>query len=213
MKTKILIAILAITTLVSCNSENKGQHQGEAHDDHMNEGLVVLNENQQKALDLKLGTLQKRNLTTVVKTNGQLVVPPSGTADVTAFIGGNVKGINVFHGDKISKGQQLAVLEHPDYIALQEEFAEIANKLDFLEQEYARQKELYENNVGAGRDYQQIKAEYNTAKARYEGLKSRLELVHLFPAKVKEGQISNTVRIISPIDGFVNEVNILASPL
>jgi cobalt-zinc-cadmium efflux system membrane fusion protein len=149
-----------------------------------------------------------RNLTTVVKSNGQLEVPPANSADITAVIGGNVKEIKVFHGDRVSKGQLLAVLEHPDYIALQESFAEVANRLEFLEQEFERQKELFENNVGAGRDFQQAKSEYNTAKTKYEGLKSRLQLINLSPAKIKEGIISNTVSILSPINGFINEVNI-----
>ena len=100
------------------------------------------------------------------------------------------------------------MLEHPDFIVLQEEFAEVANRLEYLEQEFERQKELFENNVGAGRDFQQAKSEYNTAKTKYEGLKSRLQLINLSPAKIKEGIISNTVSILSPINGFINEVNI-----
>ena len=208
MKTKIITAFFAMATLMSCNSKNKVDNQGEEHEEHGPKGVVVLNENQRKALNLKLGTFQMRNLTTVVKSNGQLEVPPASSAEVTAVIGGNVKEIKVFHGDRVKKGQLLAVLEHPDYIALQEEFAETANSLEFLEQEFERQKELFENNVGAGRDYQQAKAGYNTAKAKYEGLKSRLQLINLSPAKIKEGIISNTVSILSPINGFVNEVNI-----
>ncbi len=149
-----------------------------------------------------------RNLTTVVKTNGQLEVPPSASADITAIIGGNVKSIRVFHGDKVTRGQVLAVLEHPDYILIQENFAEMANRLEFLEKEYERQKELFDNNIGAGRDYQQSKAEYNTAKSKYAGLKSRLQLLHLSPDKILDGNISGSVNIVSPISGFVNEINI-----
>jgi cobalt-zinc-cadmium efflux system membrane fusion protein len=208
MKTKILAAIIVLVTMVSCNTEKAENHEGETHEEHRPEGVVVLNEKQQEALKLKLGTFQMRNLTTVVKTNGQLNVAPESSAEVTAIIGGNVKGIKVFHGDKIRKGQVLAVLEHPDYITLQEDFSAIANRLEFLGQEYERQKELFENNVGAGKDYQQVKSEYNTAKARYEGLKSRLELLDISPEKVLEGHISNTINIVSPINGYVNEVKI-----
>lgn len=209
MKTKIFLTLIAVASLLSCNSNKKEnaeshEHAGEA----TAEGLLMLNEQQCEALNLQLGNFQMRNLTTLVKTNGQLEVPPSACADVTAIIGGNVKEIKVFHGDKVNKGQSLAILEHPDYIVLQEEFAETANKLEFLEQEYARQKELFENNVGAGRDYQQVKSAYNTAKARYEGLKSRLQLLNLSPEKVKDGIISSTISILSPISGFVNDVNI-----
>ena len=193
---------------MSCNTKNKTPGESEEHEEHGPEGVVLLNENQREALNLKLGTFQMRNLTTVVKTNGQLEVPPSASADITAVIGGNVKEIKVFHGDRVINGQLLAILEHPDYIALQENFAEVANRLEFLEQEFERQKELFENNVGAGRDFQQAKAEYNTEKAKYEGLKSRMQLLNLSPEKVMKGEISNTININSPINGFVNEVNI-----
>jgi len=208
MKTKIFMTFVAIATLLSCNSTKKDNHEGEEHEENGTEGVVILNKNQQDALKLKLGTIQMRNLTTVVKTNGQLEVPPSSSADITAIIGGNVKEIKVFHGDKVGKGQLLAILEHPDYISLQEDFAEMASKLEFIEKEYARQKELFENNVGAGKDYQQTKSEYSTIKAKYQGLKSRLQLLNLSPDKVKEGNISNTITINSPINGYVNEVNI-----
>ncbi|MCF6240560.1 MAG: efflux RND transporter periplasmic adaptor subunit [Bacteroidales bacterium] len=206
----IVITIISLFTVIvfsSCNSNKESANEDE-HDDHGQEGVVVLNEQQQKALNLKLGQFQMRNLTTVVKTNGQLAVPPASSADITAIIGGNVKRINVFHGDYVRKGQLLAVLEHPDYITLQEDFAEVASNLEFLKKEYERQKELFENNVGAGKDYQQAKSRYNTAKARYAGLRSRLQLLHLSPEKVKAGQISNTIGIISPINGYVNEINI-----
>jgi len=199
---------MAIATLISCNTKNRTADENELHEENDSEGVVVLNKNQREALNLKLDTFQMRNLTTVVKSNGQLEVPPANSADITAVIGGNVKEIKVFHGDRVSKGQLLAVLEHPDYIALQESFAEVANRLEFLEQEFERQKELFENNVGAGRDFQQAKAEYNTAKAKYEGLKSRLQLLNLSPDKIMQGNISNTININSPINGFVNEVNI-----
>ena len=207
MKSKIFIAFIAIATLMSCNTQNKKIAEKDVHEEIL-EGVVVLNKNQREALNLKLDTFQMRNLTTMVKSNGQLEVSPSSSADITAIIGGNVKEIKVFHGDKVRKGQLLAVLEHPDYIALQENFAEVANQLEYLEKEFERQKELFENNVGAGRDFQLTKAEYNTAKSKYQGLKSRIQLLNLSPERIMEGNISNTINITSPINGFVNEVKI-----
>ncbi len=206
MKITVILFLVGTVSFLSCSNPNKPADT-EVHGEH-EEGIVFLNALQRKALDLQLGPFSMRNLTTVVKTNGQLEVPPSSSAEVTAVVGGNVQDIKVFQGDKVQKGQVLATLRHPDYIALQEEFAEMANKLEFLEMEYERQKELFDNNVGAGRKFQQVKSEYNSAKARYQGLKSRLELLHLSPEKVKEGEISNTVVIVAPISGFVNRINI-----
>lgn len=207
MKTKNILMILGALTLLSCNTKSNNDHASE-QEEHEDEGVVILNELQRAALDLQLGAFQMRNLTTVVKTNGQLEVPPSASAEVTAIIGGNVREIMVFHGDRVRKGQVLAILEHPDYITLQEDFSESSNKLDFLNQEYDRQRELFENNVGAGRDFQQVKSEFNTTKAKYQGLKARLELLNINPDDVLKGNISNTVKLLAPINGYINEVNI-----
>ena len=188
MKTKIFLALLAVATLMSCNSNKKGNQEAEAHDEHEEaEGVVMLNEQQREALDLKLGVFQMRNLTTLVKTNGQLEVPPAASADVTAIIGGNVKEIKVFHGDKVKQRAGISPTRTSRlHRTLQENFAETANKLEFLEQEYNRQKELFENNVGSGKDYQQVKSEYNTIKAKYEGIKVEAWFIEPFFRKCEK---------------------------
>ena len=206
----VLIALITIIGFVSCSSSSTNTEKEEyEYTEEGEDGIVKLNKSQQKFLNLKIGTFEMRNLTTVVKINGQLEVAPNDRAGVTAILGGNVKNIRVFQGDKVKKKQVLAVLEHPHYVTIQEEFATISNNLEFLKQEYERQKELFENNVGAGKDYQKAKSEYNNANVKYESLKSRLLLLHLSPEQVKKGKISNTINIISPISGFVNSVNIM----
>ncbi|HRX11255.1 MAG TPA: efflux RND transporter periplasmic adaptor subunit [Draconibacterium sp.] len=211
IKTGISIITAVLVILTSCVNQNRKADEHHEHSEHENElpeGVVVLGKAQRDALDLKLGSLQDRNLTTLVKTNGQLEVSPKSKADITAFIGGNVKSIKVFHGDKVSKGQVLATLEHPDYILLQEEFSEAANRLVFLQQEYERQKQLFDNEVGAGKDYQQIKADYKTMQSKYSGLKTRLEMLNMDVKSIENGQIFREIEIKSPISGYVSEVNI-----
>ena len=205
---KILSLILIAVLFMACESDKKKTNEEEEH--HHKEGgsIVRLNIQQREALNLKLGGFQMRNLTTVVKVNGQLEVSPDHKAEITTLIGGNVKSIKVFHGDKVRKGQVLALLEHPDFISLQEQYAEYASSLGYLEEDYKRQKGLYENKAGTDKDYQKAKADYYTAKARYQGLRSRLLLLNLSPEEVQNGKISNTIRLISPINGYVNEINV-----
>jgi len=208
-KIKYITILFIALVLSSCHSQKKDEHEHEhKHEKHEKKGIVFLSEQQQEALDLKLGGFQMRNLTSIVKINGELAVPPEKTATVTAIIGGNVKQIKVFYGDYVRKGQTLAILEHPDYISVQEDFAGIANRLEFLKHAYERQKELYDNQVGAGKDFERAKAEYYTAKAQYSGLKLRLQQLNLSPEKVKNGLISNQIKIVSPISGYVNKINI-----
>ena len=209
MKSKIFILVYASFFMASCaGNKNENSESSSSDEPKASTSMVELNAQQREALNLQLGTIQMRNLTTLVKTNGKLEVPPSSSAEVTAVIGGNVKAIKVFQGDKVVRGQILALLEHPDYITLQEDFVETANKLEFVTAEYNRQKELFENNVGAGKDFQQAKSEYNTVKAKYQGLKSRLRMLNLSPESALKGNISGVVPVVSPINGYVNEVNV-----
>ena len=206
MKTKIItILTIIVLALASCKTK---QNETEIYDYENTQDKVSLTDEQIKVLNLKLGTFETRKMNKKIKTNGELMVAPNYIAEVSTIVGGNVQSIKVCFGDKVQKGQVLATLEHPDYIILQEEFAKVSNQLDFLEKEYQRQKELFENNVGSGREYQKIKTEYNIIKAQYEALKLRLKLLNISPEKVKTGQITNTINILSPIKGFVTKINI-----
>ena len=78
MKTKIVLILTMFSFLFSCNNaHNEAENHEENEHDHGNtqEGIVVLNEAQREALNLKTDTFMMRNLTTVVKTNGTLEVP------------------------------------------------------------------------------------------------------------------------------------------
>jgi len=211
MKLYKTIPTLAIIALLfsSCgnSSANKISEATEEHHEET-EGMALLGKVQRDALDLKMGKIEDRNMNTAVKTNGQLEVSPNDKADITSFIGGNVKTINVFHGDKVNKGKVLATLEHPDYIRLQEEFSQVSNRITYLEKEYNRQKELFENEVGSGKNFQKVQADYLTAKTEYKALKMRLEMVNLNPKEVESGKLFNSISIKAPISGYVNDINI-----
>ena len=207
MKIYLSIAVIALTVLVSCSNKEKRITE-EEHEDHAPAGFVLLNKQQREALGLQLGTFQMRNLTTVIKVNGQLEVPPTGRADITVAIGGSVKSIKVFLGDKVVQGQLLAVLEHPDYITLQEDFAVVASQMNYLVKNYQRQKKLFENNVGSGKEFQLAEAEYFKAMAEYQGLKAKLLLLDLSPDKIANGAISDTVSIFSPVNGYITQINV-----
>ncbi|MBK8655364.1 MAG: efflux RND transporter periplasmic adaptor subunit [Haliscomenobacter sp.] len=102
--------------------------------------FVELTKEQFEAVDIQLGKIEKQNIKTSIKASGHLEVPPQNKAEVSTFIGAVVKSIAVLEGSKVQKGQRLAVLEHPDFIKLQEEYITAKSNFSFLEQEFLRQK-------------------------------------------------------------------------
>src|SRR5699024_8948749 len=115
---KIILALLVCNTILySCQSTTNEHSEEDQHEEtthgHENESSneVVLTQQQQDAIGLKLGTIEKRPLQTSLKVSGILAIPPQYKAEVSTFISGNVKNIKVREGNHVNKGQTLAILQ------------------------------------------------------------------------------------------------------
>ncbi|GAA4429322.1 efflux RND transporter periplasmic adaptor subunit [Pontibacter saemangeumensis] len=210
-KITLLTSVLALGLGACSTTDEPAQEQevaAEETGDHVEEGTVRLSPAQREAIGLRLGPLQSRNLSATTKVTGELEVPPQSEAHVSATVGGNVQEIKVIEGDKVRKGQTLALLTHPELVQMQVDLQEAASRLQYLEQEYRRQQRLYEQKVGSGRDLQEATSNYNTSKAQVEGLKSRLRILGLNPNSILTGKISQSVPVVSPISGAVQKVSV-----
>lgn len=211
-KINVLLSVLLLT-FGACGSPEEPvaeqETQSEEAEGHAEEeGTVRMSSQQMEAIGLQLGTLQSRSLSGNIIVTGELEVPPQSEANVSATVGGNVQEIKVVEGDKVRKGQTLALLAHPELVQMQVDLQEAASRLQYLEQEYQRQQRLYEQKVGSGRDLQEATSNYNTNKAQVEGLKSRLRILGLNTGSILSGKISQSVPVVSPISGYVQKVNI-----
>ena len=210
-----LILLIAAIGLVSCGKESEDkekveqQHKQEARQKAgLKPGEVMLSQKQLESVGIQLGSVEQRNLTGIIKANGFLTVAPQHKAGISAFIGGVVKSIFVQVGDYVKKGQTLALLEHPDYIQLQDDYLKAQSNYNFLEKQYLRQKELYAGNATAEKTFQQTESDYNTAKAAYYSLKNKLEMIGINMEKLDKGEIISSIPIVSPISGYIQTVGV-----
>ncbi len=203
------INILFALVLFACSSrsDKKEEHQSTSAKPP-GSAEVQLSEEQFKSIGIQLGGVETRNLSGNIKAHGMLDVPPQNLVSISAALGGFVKSTELLQGMHVKKGQVVVVLEHPDYIQLQQDYLENKNQLEFLEQEYNRQVDLSKENVNALKSLQQAKSNYFGTKAKVEGLKAKLKLVNIDLSEIEKGEIKNSVTILSPIDGFVSQVNV-----
>lgn len=159
-----------------------------------------------RSLGIRVDSLPFRALHDLVEANGQLEVPPQDKATVTAILGANVRSIRVIEGDRVRKGQVLASLSHPDLSRLQTDYVKAISRYQYLDQEMSRQKRLYDEQVGSGKLYQETKSEYLAIKAEVRGLAIQLKQLGLNPEKLQEGNIHEFIPVVSPIDGYIEEV-------
>ena len=230
MNIKINISIVTILavfiTLTGCKNHSENDaHQHNASVNHVTQAPtnnkpdvpivkeqhkeeVILTQAQVDVLNIKIDTLVKRNMNGYIQVNGQLGVPPQNEAVVTSTLGANISNIKTIEGEEVKKGQTLAYISHPDIITMQTDYLEAYNQLTFLEQDYNRQKKLYDAQVGSGRDYQKAQSAFSSARGLAKGFESQLHLLGLSPTSIRNGNISQVAPIKSPINGFIEKVKI-----
>ncbi|MBD78786.1 MAG: efflux transporter periplasmic adaptor subunit [Crocinitomicaceae bacterium] len=227
MKTinKVLIALTCISYLLAgCGQHNHDEHShseehghehaeedGHSHAEghhHNEEHVVYFSQQQFDAFEIEVDTLPLRNLSSYVEANGRLEVPPQNEASVTTTIGANIVSIEVIEGDKVAKGQVLAKISHPDLIELQTDYINAWNQLKFLEKDYQRQKKLYEEKVGSGKEFQKTSADYLSTKGMVNGYEAQLKLLGLSIDKLKESEVYEQVLVTSPINGYIRAVEV-----
>lgn len=207
-KRNLLIIIISSFVLSSCsNTTNENdEHTEEAH--HGEETMVELTSDQFKMAEIDLGKIEQKTLSNVLKVNGVMGVPPQNLVSISAPLGGFVKNTELLQGMKVKKGQILAVMEHPDYVQLQQDYIDKKSKLAYLTLEFNRQEELNKANVNSAKVFQQAKSDLMSMKAQVKGLEEKLAIIGINTNNFTENDISRKVKIHSPINGYVSMVNV-----
>lgn len=117
--------------------------------------------------------------------------------------GGIVRAIFVKQGDRVRKGQTLLKLDdaiaRQQLVAAQQQVATVKAQLELANTTYQRQKNLWDNNIGA--EMQVIQA-----KATVDQLNAQLKAVEAQAGAVRE-QVSFT-NVTADIDGTIDQLNV-----
>lgn len=169
---------------------------------------ISLTADQYKAINIKTGKIEPRNLSAVIQVNGKLEVPPQNAVSITVPYGGIVKATTLMEGKRVARGEKLVTLENPEFIQLQQDYLDGKSQLEYSTIEYNRQQELSAQNINAKKTLQKAKADFLTALTKVNGLKAKLLLLNISAASLDKSGIQNTVSIYSPINGYVTQVNV-----
>lgn len=207
-KNKWIIGSTMVMSLLifSCTKNTEGDAV-EHHEEHENEE-VLLTEAQYKNAGIVLGKAEQRSMSGVVKVNGMFDVPPQNLVTISLPYAGIVRQTKLLQGMEVKKGEVIAVLEHPDFIQLQQDYLDNKSKLDYLQLEVNRQQELQKENVNSAKVYQKAQSDYESLKAIVSGLKEKLSMINISTEQLQKNGISKQVKLLAPIHGYVTVVNV-----
>lgn len=205
MKHFIYIPLVAIA-LSACGNSEKKPTSTKAESVVSNQ--IAVSKTQFKNELMQLGKLEEIPFNQSIKTTGTIDVPPQNRASISTFMSGYISKTPLLIGDKVTKGQLLVTLENPEFVELQQQYLEIAEQLNYLKSEYNRQQTLYKENITSEKNFLRAESTYKSSLAHYNGLKKKLSMLNINPAQVEKGQISSTINLYAPIDGYVTNVNV-----
>lgn len=148
-----------------------------------------------KAIPVSVMEVQPAPFTAYIEVQSQITGEENVNA--TSQMPGTVKHIHVQVGQKVGKGQLLASI---DASAIEQQIKALQPNINFAKTMYEKQQKLWEQQIGTEVQLLQAKANYESAL----GSKGALEAQR------------NMYRIVSPISGTVDQINLkvgdMASP-
>jgi len=204
---KKYILFLSVLFVLACENEVENASENQAD----NKYYSVVSEAQFNSEEIEIGSAQKRVINSAISVNGIIEAPPNSIAGINPLIGGKIKEIKVNIGDKVRKGEVLALIQSTDLIELQKDFLMSFMKYKALKQDFERITKLVAEDIAAKKELIQIESEYKSTKAQFQALKLKLELLNMDISKIENGDFKSEFPLIAPISGFVSQINLKIS--
>ena len=213
--TKISLLILSTLLVVACGNKDSEKMESSEESSMKEEQLVAtgikqitFTKDQYNLAEIETGAIEMRNLSNIIKLNGTIDVEPESMASVSAPLGGYLKTAGRLPGEAIQKGQVLATIENPEFIQIQQGYLESLSRLQFLEEEFNRQKKLREEDINSAKTFQQVSSDYKITQGRVKAYEQQLALAGIIRSSVQNGNITRTANLYAPISGFIKASNV-----
>ncbi len=154
-----------------------------------------------KQLDIKVEKVQKKSLTVSKKYPAVIKDDLTLSEAIYSPVEGLIRKLFVKEGDKVEKGQKVALIYSPKINQLLSDLYLVKVKLENAKNVYEREKQLYENQVIPYTRYFEAIVEYENAKGSFEAIKKSLRAY---------GEIEdNFIVLRAGIDGYVSQQNVV----
>lgn len=143
--------------------------------------------------------------------NPMLVLPgivesdPTRTAAVLTPLSGRLIALKVALGDRVTRGQLLAVIDSPDLRQAYGDDAKAADTAKLTEKNLARQEAQNKLGVASDRDLDQARSDHAQAAAEYARTQARLKILGVSSGS---GPSSHLLTVTAPVTGSITTLNV-----
>jgi membrane fusion protein, heavy metal efflux system len=130
---------------------------------------------------------------------------PARTAAVLTPLGGRLISLKVGLGDRVARGQVLAVIDSPDLGQAYDDNAKAADTARLTEKNLARQEAQNKLGVASDRDLDQARSDHAQAAAEYSRTQARLQSLGAAPGIRSP---SNLLTVTAPVSGSITALSV-----
>lgn len=224
--TRIVVVIAVITlgnhdfnsTLAAQQNENKqsesSQHAGEhqkKHSGHAGESAGVhLEPSQVKSLGIETKTVTGGSARSVLSRPATVRFDPDRTAQIGPRISAKVVKVLKDLGDKVSRGEPLAVMNSVQLGKAKAQFLTAKARKETQEADFKRERRLYKKEISSEAAMLDAKARFREARAEYQAAREALRLYGMDKKAIDAVQAGTEeplsyFRLTSPVEGTVQK--------
>ncbi len=168
---------------------------------------VELTDAQIQNLGIELGPLQSITEIPLFNAPAQLTIPPENDYIVSTLYAGLIKQIKVAVGDKVKKGQVLAIINSPELLKLQQQHLKSIHDLRLSEADFLRDQKLFKEGVISDRRWLKTKMNHQVYRSYADETGQLLSAAGFSKKQIGnleiKHNISSQLSITSPISGVV----------
>lgn len=189
--------LVGLFYLVSCNTKPTNAPDQAVSD----KSVIKITRQQTKSLGID--TVKEVNGQKELILTGKVSVDLDRVANVFPIASGNVLKVNVSLGDKVTKGQILAVLRSSEVNSFQSQYEMAVSDLKLAKKNLDNSEELYNSNYYSQNQVLSAQNDYKKAQSNVNMLKQQLKIYGASPE-----ENAATYKIVAPIDGYIVDKNI-----
>ncbi|VXB42370.1 efflux RND transporter periplasmic adaptor subunit [Massilia sp. 9I] len=213
IKAIAIMAVLAIAFAAVVVFKQPGGRSGEAaghadkeeHKETPAAGVIRFSDEQIMLAGITMQTAAAAHLDTFIRMPGQIALNEDRTAHVTARASGAVQAVKASLGQRVAKGEVLAVIASAEIANQRGELAAAEKRVAYARSVHASEKTLWEEKISARQDY--LKAESELREAEIGLQIARQKLAALDGASSGAGA-GNRLQVRAPFGGTIVEKHV-----
>ena len=194
MKNKTIILPLLSVIIVSCTQDT--QIAAGANGPVISDSLARI---------ITIDTVKSENIENQLSLSGEVSYDDNKVVKIFPNASGQVVSVNVSLGDRVHKGQTLAVIKSADVAGNYADLITANSDASIAEKEFKNAEQLYKNGISSEKDFVQSRLQYE--KARNAVRKVKMQIAINGGGKTNAG---GSYIITSPREGFIVEKNLNA---